>query len=133
MGWRKIELPRITDARGDLTFVESGAHIPFDIARVYYLYNVPTNAERGGHAHRRLQQVIFAMSGSFRLRLFDGKMREDVWLNNPWTGVFVDTFVWREIDSFSQGGVLMCLASEPYDASEYIRDQDEFLRLARPA
>ena len=123
----------MTDARGDLTFVEGGNHIPFDIARVYYLYNVPTNAERGGHAHRRLQQVIFAMSGSFRLRLFDGETREDVWLNNPWTGILVDTLVWREIDSFSQGGVLMCLASEPYDAPEYIRDYDEFLSLAQPA
>lgn len=133
MRWSPISLPRIQDARGDLTFVEGGNHVPFDIARVYYLYNVPTDAERGGHAHRRLRQVIFAMSGSFRVRLFDGGRREDVWLNNPTIGILVETLVWREIDRFSQGAVLMCLASEPYEAEEYIRDYDEFLRLASPA
>ena len=123
-------MPKVHDRRGDLTFVEGGVHIPFDIARGYYLYNVPTDAERGGHAHHRLRQVIFAMSGSFRLRLDDGSRQEDVWLNNPIDGILIETMVWREIDRFSQGAVLMCLASEPFDASEYIRDQALFRQLA---
>ena len=123
-------MPKVHDRRGDLTFVEGGVHIPFDIARVYYIYNVPADAERGGHARRRLRQVIYAMSGSFRLRLDDGSRQEDVWLNNPIDGILIETMVWREIDRFSQGAVLMCLASEPFDASEYIRDQALFRQLA---
>lgn len=124
--WSVITVPRVVDQRGDLTVVEGGSDVPFDIARVYYLYNVPVNAERGGHAHRRLRQVIFALSGSFRLRLDDGVRTEDVTMRDPAQGLLIEPFAWREIDQFSQGAVLMVLASEVYDEAEYIRDYSEF-------
>lgn len=125
---RLIDLPVISDPRGDLTFVEGGNHIPFDIARVYYLYNVPVDADRGGHAHRVLQQVVFALSGSFRLRIDDGVERTEYWLRNPRQGVLVNRLIWREMDAFSQGAVCMVLASHPYDEADYIRDYDDFRR-----
>lgn len=121
-----IHLPVVTDPRGDLTFVEGRNHIPFDIARVYYLYNVPVDSERGGHAHIKLQQVIFALSGSFRVTVDDGETREEHWLRDPRQGVLVERLIWREMDRFSQGAVCMVLASQPYDESDYIRDYDVF-------
>jgi len=124
---RVIDLPQIHDPRGDLTFVEGGNHIPFDIARVYYLYNVPVDAERGGHAHRELEQVIFALSGSFRVRVDDGRERRDHILRDPRKGLYISRMIWREMDSFSQGAVCMVLASHPYDEGDYIRDHAEFL------
>lgn len=130
-GVRYIKLPVITDPRGDLTFLEGQRHIPFDIARVYYLYNVPVNSERGGHAHRDLQQVIFALSGSFRIRFDNGRSKQDITLRDPRRGVYVDRLVWREMDLFSQGAVCMVIASHPYDESDYYRDYDEFIAVAR--
>ena len=121
-----ISLPVVTDPRGDLTFVEGRNHVPFDIARVYYLYNVPVDSERGGHAHIQLQQVIFALSGSFRVTVDDGQTREEYWLRDPRQGVLVERMIWREMDQFSQGAVCMVLASHPYDESDYIRRYDEF-------
>jgi hypothetical protein len=126
-----IELPVIHDARGDLTFIEGSRHVPFEIARVYYLYNVPVDAERGGHAHKALQQVVFALSGSFRVRIDDGDERTDHWLRDPRRGLYIDRLIWREMDSFSQGAVCMVLASIPYDKADYIRDYEEFRRAAR--
>lgn len=128
-----IRLPVITDPRGDLTFVEGNNHLPFDIKRVYYLYNVPVDAERGGHAHRELQQVVFALSGSFRITVDDGSKREEFWLRDPRQGVLIDRLIWREMDSFSQGAVCMVLASHPYDEADYIRDHDAFLHAVREA
>lgn len=128
-----IRLPVITDPRGDLTFVEGNNHLPFPIARVYYLYNVPVDAERGGHAHRELQQVVFALSGSFRIAVEDGLQREEYWLRDPRQGVLIDRLIWREMDRFSQGAVCMVLASHPYDEADYIRDYAEFLRTAEQA
>lgn len=125
----EIILPRISDSRGDLTFVESRNHIPFQIERVYYLYNVPVDAERGGHAHLRLEQVIFAISGSFRLLLDDGDRRTERWLRDPTRGIYLRNMIWREIDSFSQGAVCMVLASERYDEADYIRDYGKFKML----
>ncbi|WP_316015323.1 FdtA/QdtA family cupin domain-containing protein [Roseobacter sp. HKCCA0434] len=124
--WQLFDMPRITDPRGDLTFVEGGRHVPFDIARVYYLYNVPVDADRGGHGHRALQQVIFALSGSFRITLDDGWRREEFVLRNPRQGLHLSGGVWREIDLFSQGAVCMVLASLPYDEADYLRDYDDF-------
>jgi hypothetical protein len=121
-----IELPVVSDPRGDLTFVEGGTHLPFDIARVYYLYNVPVESERGGHAHKSLQQIVFALSGSFRLCVDDGIDRQEFWLRNPRQGVLIDRLIWREMDSFSQGTVCMVLASHPYDEADYIRDYASF-------
>ena len=126
-----IDLPIVSDRRGDLTFVEGHRHVPFDIARVYYLYNVPVEAERGGHAHHELQQVLFALSGSFRVRIDNGYETSEHWLSNPRRGLLINRLVWREMDRFSQGAVCMVLASHPYDEADYIRDYDAFRAEAR--
>jgi len=123
---REIILPQIHDPRGDLTFVEGGNHIPFDIRRVYYLYNVPVDSERGGHAHKDLEQVVFALSGSFRIKIDDGEKRSDYWLRDPRKGLYISRMIWREMDAFSQGAVCMVLASHRYDEADYFRDYDEF-------
>lgn len=128
---RIVDLPQIHDPRGDLTFVEGGKHVPFEIARVYYLYNVPVDSERGGHAHRDLEQVIFALSGSFRIKLDDGVNKSEFWLRDPRKGLYVNRMIWREMDAFSQGAVCMVLASHPYDESDYFRDHNEFLAALR--
>ena len=124
---RPIGLPVISDPRGDLTFIEGGNHVPFDIKRVYYLYNVPVDAERGGHAHRKLEQVVFALSGSFRIKIDDGEEKSDHWLRDPRKGLYINRLIWREMDSFSQGAVCMVLASEPYDEADYFRSYDDFV------
>jgi len=124
---RDIRLPQVHDPRGDLTFVEGGKHIPFQIARVYYLYNVPVDAERGGHAHRDLEQVVFALSGSFRMRVDDGTAQSEHWLRDPRKGLYISKMIWREMDSFSQGAVCMVLASRRYDEADYFRNYDDFL------
>ncbi len=130
---RDIKLPQIHDPRGDLTFVEGDNHIPFQIARVYYLYNVPVDSERGGHAHRELEQVIFALSGSFRIKIDDGTTKSEYWLRDPRKGLYVSRMVWREMDAFSQGAVCMVLASHRYDEADYFRDYDVFLETLRNA
>lgn len=124
---RMIDLPVVSDPRGDLTFIEGENHVPFPIARVYYLYNVPVDAERGGHAHHELEQVIFALSGSFRISVDDGRSRQEFWLRDPRRGLYISRMIWREMDAFSQGAVCMVLASHPYDEADYIRDYDEFI------
>ena len=126
-----LDLPKISDPRGDLTFLEGQQHVPFNIARVYYLYNVPVEAKRGGHAHRNLQQVIFALSGSFRVLLDDGNKKTEVILRNPSVGLYINKMIWREMDLFSQGAVCMVVASTPYEENDYYRDYDEFLAEAR--
>ena len=123
-----IGFPRIQDPRGNLTFVEGGNHIDFDIKRVYYLYDVPGGAERGGHAHRELKQVIIAMSGSFDVVLDDGHVSQRFHLNRSYMGLYIPSMVWRELDNFSSGAVCMVLASEVYDEGDYYRDYDEFRR-----
>lgn len=127
----EINLPRIHDDRGDLTFVEGGNHIPFKIERVYYLYNVPVDSQRGGHAHRELEQVIFALSGSFRLTIDDGNTKSEHWLRDPSKGIYINNLNWREMDSFSQGAVCMVLASRPYEEKDYIRDWGLFKETVR--
>ncbi len=122
-----IDLPCIHDSRGDLTFVEGCNHIPFEIKRVYYLYNVPVNSQRGGHAHKNLQQVIFALSGSFRLILDDGKSKFEFWLRDPTKGIYINKMMWRELDCFSQSAVCMVLASRPYEEDDYFRKYEDFL------
>ena len=123
-----VELPKITDPRGNLTFIEGGDHIPFDIQRVYYLYDVPGGAERGGHAHKGLHQLIIAMSGSFDVVLDDGKNKKRVHLARSYYGLYVCPMIWRELDNFSSGSVCMVLASNVYDESDYYRDYTEFLK-----
>ena len=128
---RFMELSQIKDSRGDLTFVEGGKHLPFNIARVYYLYNVPVDAERGGHAHKELEQVVFALSGSFRMKIDDGKTKSEHWLRDPRKGLYIKNMIWREMDSFSQGAVCMVLASHWYDEVDYYRDYNNFLTAVR--
>lgn len=125
---RLIELPKIADPRGNLTFIEGHRHIPFDIQRVYYLYDVPGGAERGGHAHKALHQLIIAMSGSFDVVLNDGKDQKRIHLNRSYVGLYVCPMIWRELDNFSSGSVCMVLASNVYDESDYYRDYTEFLK-----
>jgi len=124
---RTIEFPKIHDVRGNLTFIEGMNHIPFDIKRVYYLYDVPGGSDRGAHAHRDLHQVIIAMAGSFDLLLDDGHETKKFCLNRSYHGVYVCPMTWRYLDNFSSGAVCMVLASAPYDEADYIRDYDEFL------
>lgn len=124
---RIIDLTKISDPRGNLTFIEGGQHIPFDIKRVYYLYDVPGGAERGGHAHRKLQQLIIAMSGSFDVILDDGIDKKTVHLNRSYYGLYVCPMIWRELVNFSSGSVCTVLASEHYAEDDYYRDYQEFL------
>lgn len=129
---RLIELPKISDVRGNLTFVEGHSHIPFDIKRVYYLYDVPGGADRGEHAHRQLEQFIISMSGSFDVTLSDGVNQKTFHLNRSYYGLYVCPMMWRYLDNFSSGAVCLVLASKPYTEDDYIRDKDEFLRLVTP-
>ncbi len=121
-----LQLPRINDPRGNLTFVEGSRHIPFDIRRVYYLYDVPGGAERGGHAHKDLHQLIIAMSGSFDIHLDDGISKKTIHMNRSFYGLYVCPMIWREIDNFSSGAVCMVLASDYYDESDYYRIYSDF-------
>lgn len=126
-----IEFPKIAEPRGNLTFIEGGNHIPFDIKRVYYLYDVPGGAERGGHAHREMQQLIIAMSGSFDVLLDDGIEKKRYHLNRSYYGLYVCPMIWRELDNFSSGSVCMSLASTLYDEDDYYRDYNLFLKAVR--
>lgn len=125
---RMLDLPKIHDPRGNLTFIEGDRHVPFAIQRVYYLYDVPGGSDRGGHAHKTLQQFIIAMSGSFDVVLDDGKDRKRVHLSRSYNGLYVCPMIWRELDNFSSGSVCMVLASAPYDEGDYIRDYAQFMR-----
>jgi dTDP-4-dehydrorhamnose 3,5-epimerase-like enzyme len=122
------DLPKITDPRGNLTFIEGGSHIPFNIQRVYYLYDVPGGAERGGHAHKNLYQLIIAISGSFDVVLTDGKEKKRFHLNRSYEGLYVPTMLWRELDNFSSGSICMVLASNTYDEADYYRDYNEYIQ-----
>ncbi len=124
-----IELPKFNDARGNLSFIEGGQHIPFDIKRVYYLYDVPGGSDRGSHAHKNLHQFIVAMSGSFDVVLDDGKEKKRFHLNRSYSGLYVCPMMWRDLDNFSSGSVCVVLASAHYDADDYIRNYEEFLTL----
>lgn len=127
---RLLQLPKVEDRRGNLTFVESRRHIPFAIERVYYLYDVPGGAERGGHAHKGLHQFLVAMSGSFDVKIDDGGRKTTFHLNRSYYGLYLCPMIWREIDNFSSGAVCMVLASMHYSEDDYLRDYDEFVRLA---
>ena len=122
-----ITLPKISDPRGNLTFIEGGNHIPFDIQRVYYLYDVPGGSDRGAHAHKELHQLIVAMSGSFDVVLDDGREKKRFYLNRSYSGLYVCPMMWRDLDNFSSGSVCMVLASNKFNEDDYYRDYDEYL------
>lgn len=122
-----IKLPKISDPRGNLSFIEGNNHIPFEIKRVYYLYDVPGGETRGGHAHKNLQQLIISMSGSFDVVLDDGFKKKTVILNRSYQGLYLPSMMWRDLVNFSSGAVCMVLASDYYDEADYYRHYDEFL------
>ena len=123
-----IDLPRIPDPRGNLTFIEGCRHIPFEIKRVFYLYDVPGGADRGGHALKTCHQFLIAMSGSFDVVLYDGKDQRRIHLNRSYNGLHIPPMIWREMDNFSSGSVCLALASTCYDAEDYYREYADFLR-----
>lgn len=125
---RIVELPKISDPRGNLTFIEGGRHVPFEFQRMYYLYDVPGGAERGGHAHKALHQLIIAMSGSFDVLLDDGRSKKQFRLNRSYYGLYVCPMIWRELNNFSSGSVCVVLASNTYDEADYYRDYGDFLK-----
>lgn len=125
-----IDIRRYTDSRGYLSVVENGIDIPFDIKRIYYLYMVPEVA-RGAHAHKALQQLLIATSGSVEVIMDDGTNKKSFMLDRPWKGLLIPSGLWRDLENFSGGAVLMCLASEKYDVTDYIRDYDEFIKFKK--
>ena len=127
---RIINLPKITDPRGNLTVAEGMKDVPFSVARVCWVYDVPAGESRGGHAHRRCREFIVAVSGSFTVTLDDGRERTTVLLNHPYQGLLVETGVWRTLDDYSSGAVCLVLASDPFCEEDYIRDYDDFKRYA---
>ncbi len=125
---RLIELPKIHDQRGNLTFIESSRHLPFDIKRVYYIYDVPGGAIRAAHGHKALHQLMIAISGSFDVTLDDGAEKKKYHLNRSYFGVYIPPMMWRDLDNFSSGAVCMVLASDYFDESDYYRNYDDFVK-----
>ena len=125
---RIIELQKIEDPRGNLTVTEGLKDVPFEIQRVYWVYDVPSGQYRGGHAHKKCLEMLVAMSGSFHVTLDDGHTRETILLNHPYQGLLIETGIWRTLDDFSSGAVCMVLASEPFEEEDYIREYDDFLK-----
>ena len=123
-----IDLPKISDPRGNLSVVEGNRAVPFEIERVYYLYDIPSGAERGGHAHRELQQLIIAVSGSFEISLDDGWNQKNVVLNRPYRGLYIGPMIWHKLHGFSSGAVCLAFASAYFDEADYFRDYQEYLR-----
>lgn len=128
---RVISFPVLQDYRGNLTFIEQNRHVPFEIKRVYYLYDLPTGAVRGGHAHISLEQVIISMSGSFEVIIDDGYVQKSFFLNRPHYGLYIPPGMWRELANFSSNAVALVLASELYDENDYIRDYNTFKQMVR--
>lgn len=126
-----IELQKVTDPRGNLTVAEGITQIPFEIARAYWVYDVPGGESRGGHAHKRLKQLVVATSGSFTVTLDNGREQKKYLLNHPWQGLLIDTGIWRTLDDFSSGAVCLVLASQRYEEDDYIYEYDDFLKYVR--
>ena len=123
-----FQLKKITDPRGNLTVAEQQSDVPFDVKRVYWVYDVPGGESRGGHAHRHCREMIVAVSGSFDVTLDDGSVKQTYHLNHPWQGLLVDTGIWRTLNDFSSGAVCLVLASELFEENDYIRDYEQFLK-----
>ncbi len=129
--YQLIDLPRITDPRGNLTVAEQFVHVPFGIKRVYWTYDVPGGECRGGHAHKQCRTLVIAVSGSFHVTLDDGCERKTFLLNHPYQGLLIETGVWRTLEDFSSGAVCLSLASEPFSEEDYIREYDDYLDYAK--
>ena len=123
-----VDLPKITDPRGNLSFVEGGNHIPFEIAHAFFIYDVPTAEERGAHAHKSLQQFVVCLSGGLDVELNDGTATRVVSLDRPWRGLYVPPFIWAREINFDPGTVYFILASQKYSADDYLRDFEDFRR-----
>ena len=121
-----VNFPQIAEPRGNLSFLEGNNQVPFPIKRIYFLYDVPSGATRGGHAHRELSELVIALSGSFDVILDDGTEKKRIFLNRPHYGLFIPPGLWREIENFSSNSVLLALASDIYDEKDYIRDYEVF-------
>lgn len=128
---RIIELPKIHDPRGNLTVAQEFKDVPFEIHRAYWVYDVPGGESRGGHAHKKLYQLLVATSGSFTVTLDDGENRQTYLLNHPWQALLIQPGTWRTLDDFSSGAVCLCLASAPFDEDDYIRDYDDFIKYVK--
>jgi hypothetical protein len=126
-----LDLPKQADPRGNLTFIEGSRHVPFEIRRIFYIYDVPTEESRGAHAHRTLRQFLICLSGSFDVALDDGASKTRVHLNRPWKGLLIPPMIWAAEENFDAGSVCLVLTSDLYREDDYIRDYDEYLRLAR--
>lgn len=126
MNYKIIDIPKINNAKGNIGVVENDT-IPFDVKRVYYLFDVPSGAKRGGHAHKKLKQVILAIQGSFDVVLKDGKSKEIITLNRPDKGLLIENNIWRELENFSSGSVCLVLASEEFSEADYIRNYKDYL------
>ena len=126
-----IDLPKIGDPRGNLTVAEGQRVVPFEIKRAYWVYDVPGGESRGGHAHKRLRQLVIAVSGSFTVTLDNGCERKTILLNHPWQGLLIDINTWRTLDDFSSGAVCLVLASEHFEEDDYIYDYEEFLNYVK--
>ena len=126
-----VRFPKIMDARGNLSFIEGRSQIPFEIKRVYYVYDIPSGAKRGGHAHRQMEAIIIALSGSFEVKVDDGFKIDSIFLNKPNYGLYLPAEIWREIDNFSSNSIALVLASTLYNECDYIRDYALFKKIAR--
>ena len=130
---RILSLPKIVDSRGNLTFVEGNRHVPFEIKRVFYLYDVPTGESRGAHAHKTLQQVITCLSGSFDVMLDDGIRQKHVHLNRPWQALYVPPLIWSAEVNFDAGSVCLVLVSDLFNESDYYRDYGTYVQAVEAA
>jgi dTDP-4-dehydrorhamnose 3,5-epimerase-like enzyme len=123
-----IQLPKISDNRGNLSYIETNKHIPFEIKRIYYLYDIPGNSVRAGHAHKNLHQFMIAVSGSFDITLDDGINKKTICLRKSYEGLYIPPMMWRDLTNFSSGSVCLVLASDYFDESDYYRDYNEFIK-----
>lgn len=130
MNYKIIDIPKINNTKGNIGVIENDT-IPFDVKRVYYLFDVPSGAKRGGHAHKKLKQVLIAISGSFDVVLKDGKSKETITLNRPDKGLLIENNIWRELENFSSGSVCLVLASEEFSEEDYIRSYKEYLSFVK--
>ncbi|WP_396148965.1 sugar 3,4-ketoisomerase [Flavobacterium sp.] len=130
MNYKIIDIPKINNTKGNIGVIENDT-IPFDVKRVYYLFDVPSGAKRGGHAHKKLKQVILAISGSFDVVLKNGKSKEIVTLNRPDKGLLIENNIWRELENFSSGSVCLVLASEEFSENDYIRSYKNYLNFIK--